>query len=122
MSLPTEPIGSIPRPKEFLAAITAHAAGRVSEEQFHGAEEAALRDIISRFEHTGSPVIADGEQSKSSFATYPLAGLSKLAPDGVIIPFAAHAATPSADCRTFSIMACMPLPSCGQPVAIPSGR
>lgn len=88
MSLPTEPIGSIPRSKELLAAITAHAAGRVSEEQFHAAEEAALRDTISHFEQTGSPVITDGEQSKSSFATYPLAGLSKLAPDGVIIPFA----------------------------------
>ena len=88
MSLPTEPIGSIPRSKELLAAITAHAAGRVSEEQFHAAEEAALRDTISHFEQTGSPVITDGEQRKSSFATYPLAGLSKLAPDGVVIPFA----------------------------------
>ena len=87
MSLPTEPIGSIPRSKELLAAITAHAAGRVSEEQFHAAEEAALRDTISHFEQTGSPVITDGEQSKSSFATYPLAGLS-IVPDGVVIPFA----------------------------------
>jgi 5-methyltetrahydropteroyltriglutamate--homocysteine methyltransferase len=33
-------------------------------------------------------VITDGEQSKPSFATYPLAGLQALAPDGVVIPFA----------------------------------
>jgi 5-methyltetrahydropteroyltriglutamate--homocysteine methyltransferase len=57
------------------------------EEQFHAAEEATLRDTISHLEQTGSPVITDGEQSKSSFASYPLAGLSNLAPDGLVYPF-----------------------------------
>jgi 5-methyltetrahydropteroyltriglutamate--homocysteine methyltransferase len=33
-------------------------------------------------------VITDGEQSKPSFATYPIEGLENLAPDGVTIPFA----------------------------------
>jgi 5-methyltetrahydropteroyltriglutamate--homocysteine methyltransferase len=64
------------------------AAGRISSEQFHATEEAALRDTIERFEETGSPVITDGEQTKPSFATYPLAGLTNLASDGVVIPFA----------------------------------
>jgi 5-methyltetrahydropteroyltriglutamate--homocysteine methyltransferase len=32
--------------------------------------------------------LSDGEQGKPSFATYPLAGLTTLAPDGVVIPFA----------------------------------
>jgi 5-methyltetrahydropteroyltriglutamate--homocysteine methyltransferase len=41
-----------------------------------------------RFEQTGSPVITDGEQTKPSFATYPIAGLETLAADGVVIPFA----------------------------------
>ena len=41
-----------------------------------------------RLEQTGSPVLTDGEQTKPSFATYPLAGLRNLAPDGVTIPFA----------------------------------
>jgi 5-methyltetrahydropteroyltriglutamate--homocysteine methyltransferase len=49
---------------------------------------AALKDTIERFEATGSPVISDGEQTKPSFATYPLAGIANLAPDGVVIPFA----------------------------------
>ena len=48
----------------------------------------ALRDTIDRLEQTGSPVLTDGEQSKPSFATYPLSGLENLAPDGVVIPFA----------------------------------
>jgi len=66
----------------------AHAARQISDEQFHAAQEAALRDTISRFEVTGSPVITDGEQSKPSFVTYPLVGLENLAADGVTIPFA----------------------------------
>jgi 5-methyltetrahydropteroyltriglutamate--homocysteine methyltransferase len=87
MPIPTEPIGSIPRPSELLSAMRARAAGQMSDEQFHLAEEAALRDTIKRMEQTGSPVITDGEQTKPSFATYPLTGLANLAPDGVTIPF-----------------------------------
>jgi 5-methyltetrahydropteroyltriglutamate--homocysteine methyltransferase len=88
MPIPTEPIGSIPRTADLLAAMRAHAAGRISAEQLKIAEESALRDTISRLEETGSPVITDGEQTKPSFATYPLSGLGNLASDGVVIPFA----------------------------------
>lgn len=88
MPIPTEPIGSIPRPSELLAAMHARAAGQISDAQYYAAEDAALRDTIKRMEDTGSPVITDGEQSKASFATYPLAGLTNLAADGVTIPFA----------------------------------
>ena len=88
MPLPTEPIGSIPRPAQLLAAMLDHAAGRISHAQLHAAEDAALRDTIARLEETGSLVITDGEQTKPSFATYPLAGLTNLAPDGPIIAFA----------------------------------
>jgi 5-methyltetrahydropteroyltriglutamate--homocysteine methyltransferase len=88
MSIPTEPIGSIPRPPELLAAMRAHAAGKLSDERLHAAEESALKDTIRRLEETGSLVITDGEQTKPSFATYPLVGLQNLASDGVTIPFA----------------------------------
>ena len=80
MSIPTEPVGSIPRPLELLAAMAKRAAGRMSAEEFRAAEEQALRDTIAGFEKTGSPVITDGEQAKPSFATYPLTGLKNLAP------------------------------------------
>jgi len=66
----------------------ARAAGQISDEQFRTVEDAALRDTINRLEETGSPVITDGEQTKPSFATYPLTGLGNLAADGVTIPFA----------------------------------
>ncbi len=88
MSIPTEPIGSIPRPRELIEATRAHAAGELSEAELARLQDEAVRDTIRRFEETGSPVITDGEQAKPSFATYPVEGLQSLAPDGVVIPFA----------------------------------
>jgi 5-methyltetrahydropteroyltriglutamate--homocysteine methyltransferase len=87
MTIPTEPIGSIPRPPELLRAMRDHAAGRISSVTLDEAYNGAVRDTLERFEATGSPVISDGEQRKSSFATYPLEGLDSLAGDGVVIPF-----------------------------------
>jgi 5-methyltetrahydropteroyltriglutamate--homocysteine methyltransferase len=88
MPIPTEPIGSIPRPAELLDAMRNRASGQISEEQLRGVEDSALKDTIRRLEETGSPVISDGEQIKPSFVTYPLAGIANLAADGVTIPFA----------------------------------
>ena len=86
--IPTEPIGSIPRPDDLIEAMGAFGQGDLSPEAFAEVQDRALRDTIERFEATGSPVISDGEQTKSSFATYPLEGLENLAPDGAVIPFA----------------------------------
>lgn len=88
MPIPTEPIGSIPRSSQLLSAMADHAAGHISDEQLRAVQNDALRETIARFEETGAPVITDGEQTKPSFATYPLAGLGNLAADGVAIPFA----------------------------------
>jgi 5-methyltetrahydropteroyltriglutamate--homocysteine methyltransferase len=88
MTMLTEPIGSIPRPAALLQAMAAFQAGKISRAALDGAYASALQDTIERLQQTGSPVITDGEQTKPSFATYPLAGLTNLAPDGVTIPFA----------------------------------
>ncbi|MGH2529552.1 MAG: 5-methyltetrahydropteroyltriglutamate--homocysteine methyltransferase, partial [Actinomycetota bacterium] len=87
MPIPTEPIGSIPRPPALIEAMQAFASGEISKRLDELFDE-ATRDTIRRFEDTESPVITDGEQSKPSFATYPIHGLENLAPDGVVIPFA----------------------------------
>ncbi|MEO5877886.1 MAG: cobalamin-independent methionine synthase II family protein [Streptosporangiaceae bacterium] len=87
MSIPTEPIGSIPRSGELLAAMQAHAEGGLGDAGFAAAQEQAVRETIRRLQEAGSPVVTDGEQSKPSFATYPIGG-TDLAPDGVVIPFA----------------------------------
>jgi 5-methyltetrahydropteroyltriglutamate--homocysteine methyltransferase len=88
MAIPTEPIGSLPRPPQLIQAIAAAAANKITQDALEEAYSEALRDTFDRLEETGSPVLTDGEQRKSSFATYPLAGLRNLAPDGVVIPFA----------------------------------
>jgi 5-methyltetrahydropteroyltriglutamate--homocysteine methyltransferase len=88
MPIPTEPIGSIPRPPELIAGMGQFAAGRISRDEMRSLSDRAIRDTIQRFEATGSPVITDGEQTKPSFATYPIHGLETLAPGGVTIPFA----------------------------------
>lgn len=87
MPIPTEPIGSIPRPADLIWAMGEHQAGRMAAPEFTRIAAQALADTIRRFEETGSPVITDGEQTKSSFATYPLDGATGLAADGLVVPF-----------------------------------
>jgi 5-methyltetrahydropteroyltriglutamate--homocysteine methyltransferase len=88
MAILTEPIGSIPRSASLLQAMVGFQAGKVSQAEIDAAYADALRDTIQKLEQTGSPILTDGEQTKPSFATYPLAGLNNHAPDGVVIPFA----------------------------------
>lgn len=87
MTLPTEPIGSLPRSPALQEGMQAAAAGTISPEHLEALFDDAVRDTLRRFEATGSPVVTDGEQRKPSFATYPVAGLD-LAGGGVTIPFA----------------------------------
>lgn len=89
MSIPTEPIGSIPRPTALIDAV-ARCAGETTDPALEPLFEAAIRDTISRFEATGSPVVGDGEQRKyHNFWDYCVHGLKNMAPDGFKIPFAA---------------------------------
>ena len=85
--IPTEPIGSIPRPPELLTVLRRVHSGDASSTELIATYEAALQDTIQRFEETGSPVISDGEQCKSSFLTYPLEGLENITQDGLVISF-----------------------------------
>jgi methionine synthase II (cobalamin-independent) len=85
--IPTEPIGSVPRP---LALIEAVEHGDSDNPRLDPLYEDAIRDTIERFEATGSPVITDGEQRKyHNFWTYSVHGLVNTAPDGFRIPFTA---------------------------------
>jgi 5-methyltetrahydropteroyltriglutamate--homocysteine methyltransferase len=86
--LTTEPIGSLPRPPALQAAMAAHAAGTLPADALEAAFEDAVIDTLRRLEEAGEQMVTDGEQRKPSFATYPIAGLTTLASDGVTIPFA----------------------------------
>ncbi len=71
--IPTEAVGSLPRPAKLQAAYAEYDAGNITKEQLEAEQEEAVQDSIKRLEATGSPIISDGEQRWSSFATYPLA-------------------------------------------------
>ena len=87
MIIPTEPIGSIPRPLWLIEALT---AGDGTDPKLDPLYEEAIRDTIERFEATGSPVITDGEQKKyHNFWTYSVQGHPNTVPDGFKIPFSA---------------------------------
>jgi 5-methyltetrahydropteroyltriglutamate--homocysteine methyltransferase len=87
MPIPTEPIGSIPRPLWLIDAISKRGPEDPGLEPLY---QAAVRDTVERFEATGSPVITDGEQRKyHNFWTYCVHGLANTTPDGFKIPFAA---------------------------------
>jgi 5-methyltetrahydropteroyltriglutamate--homocysteine methyltransferase len=85
ITIPTEPIGSIPRPLDLIERV---AKGDTEHSNLASFYEDAIRDTIERFEATGSPVVTDGEQEKyHNFATYCVQGLANTAPDGFTIPF-----------------------------------
>ncbi|GLZ35220.1 5-methyltetrahydropteroyltriglutamate--homocysteine methyltransferase [Lentzea sp. NBRC 105346] len=87
MTIPTEPIGSIPRPASLLTALGDHAAGRIGDDGLAAQVSDAIADTLKRFAETGSPVVTDGEQGKPSFVTYPISGSANLGEGGVTIPF-----------------------------------
>ena len=72
MPIPTENVGSLPRPTTLQQALAGYDAGTTSREELTREQDAACRDSIERMEATGSPMVTDGEQRASSFATYPL--------------------------------------------------
>jgi 5-methyltetrahydropteroyltriglutamate--homocysteine methyltransferase len=87
MTIPTEPIGSIPRPPRLIEAL---ASTDGADPRLDPLYDEAIRDTIALFEATGSPVVTDGEQRKyHNFWTYSVHGMPNTAPDGFKIPFSA---------------------------------
>ncbi|MFJ2608079.1 cobalamin-independent methionine synthase II family protein [Streptomyces sp. NPDC091279] len=88
MSIPTEPIGSLPRPRTLIQALTDHAQGRINDADLASVQNTAVADTLDRLAQLGCPVLVDGDQRKPNSLTYPVTGLKSLTPDGVTIPFA----------------------------------
>ena len=68
--IPTEPVGSLPRPSRLQRAYAQYDAGEITREQLETEQDRAVKDSIEHLEQTGAPIISDGEQRWSSFATY----------------------------------------------------
>lgn len=72
MIIPTELVGSLPRPMKLQEAYADYDEGKITWEQLKEEQDAAAEDSIKRLEATGEPTVTDGEQRESSFATYPI--------------------------------------------------
>src|SRR3954452_22227776 len=72
MPIPTELVGSLPRPMKLQQAYQDYDDGKIAYADLQAEQDAAAADSIKRLEATGEPVVTDGEQRESSFATYPI--------------------------------------------------
>nr|MBA2440398.1 5-methyltetrahydropteroyltriglutamate--homocysteine methyltransferase [Thermoleophilaceae bacterium] len=72
MPIPTEVVGSLPRPMKLQEAYADYDDGKITFEQLQAEQDEAAEDSIRRLEETGEPTVTDGEQRESSFATYPI--------------------------------------------------
>ncbi|MEZ0291398.1 MAG: hypothetical protein ACAH82_02600 [Solirubrobacteraceae bacterium] len=72
MSIPTELVGSLPRPMRLQEAYADYDEGRISWDDLKAEQDVAAEDSIRRLEEVGEPIVTDGEQRESSFATYPI--------------------------------------------------
>ena len=70
MPIPTELVGSLPRPMKLQEAYEAYDQGKIHCADLQAEQDKAAEDSIKRLEATGEPIVTDGEQRESSFATY----------------------------------------------------
>ena len=73
MPIPTELVGSLPRPMKLQEAYANYDEGKITLAQFEAAQDEAAADSIWRLEQAGETAVTDGENRESSFATYNLA-------------------------------------------------
>jgi methionine synthase II (cobalamin-independent) len=72
MSIPLEVVGSLPRSAKLQSAFADYDTGKITFSQLQEMQDEACKESIQRMEQTGHPVVTDGEQRASSFATYPI--------------------------------------------------
>ncbi len=72
MPIPTEVVGSLPRPMKLQEAYEQYDQGNITFEELQAEQDKAAEDSIKRLEATGETYVTDGEQRESSFATYPI--------------------------------------------------
>ena len=70
--IPTEVVGSLPRPMYLQEAFADYDAGKIDRDTLVAAQDKAAKDSVQRMEETGEVLVTDGEQRISSFATYPI--------------------------------------------------
>ncbi len=82
-------VGSLLRPPQLLTAREKHAAGQIDDEELRGAEDEAIREVISLQRDVGLRSATDGEFRRASWHMdfiYSLEGVSK-APGELTVKF-----------------------------------
>ena len=102
--IPTEPVGSLPRPSWLQRAYAQYDAGEITRDQLETEQDTAVKDSIEHQEQTGTPIISDGEQRWSSFATYAIT--DTLAGTGLADHLAGTAASTSRSSPTATTASC----------------
>jgi methionine synthase II (cobalamin-independent) len=72
MPIPTELVGSLPRPMKLQEGYQKLDDGEITWEELQALQDEDAEDSIKRLEETGEPLGTDGEQRETSFATYPI--------------------------------------------------
>ncbi|CAF0782711.1 unnamed protein product [Didymodactylos carnosus] len=73
ISIPSELIGSIPRPENLLQATISYESDLISRGVLHEIQLKAIEATLRELEDiTHSEILTDGEQTKPSFLTYPI--------------------------------------------------
>ena len=73
ISIPSESIGSIPRTEQLFRARIQYESDLLPIEDLREIEKKAVEQTVKELEEkTGSMVLTDGEQTKTSFLTYPI--------------------------------------------------
>jgi 5-methyltetrahydropteroyltriglutamate--homocysteine methyltransferase len=83
-------VGSLLRPPEVLRARADFAAGRISAEELRTAEDAAIREVVSRQQDVGLRAATDGEMRRESWHMdfiYQLGGIKKVQDDTIRVAF-----------------------------------
>jgi hypothetical protein len=61
--LPTEPVGSLPRPAKLQAAYAQYDEGKIEQAELEALQDEAVKDSIQNHEAAGSPIVSDGESA-----------------------------------------------------------
>ena len=70
--IPTEVVGSLPRPMYLQEAFADFDTGKIDRDELVAAQDKAAKESVQKMEGTGETLVTDGEQRLSSFATYPI--------------------------------------------------
>ncbi|KAF5387267.1 hypothetical protein D9757_006818 [Collybiopsis confluens] len=94
MPIPTELVGSLPRPTYLQKAYADYDAGKINQEEFIKVQDRAVEDSLERLKETGETSITDGDQRWVGFILYPFIetfggkGLAdNMDPEGIKFPF-----------------------------------